>query len=107
MAARVVGVPNWRILLRHIIANSFYTLLVVVSLDVGTNVLTFAALSFLGLGTSEVYADWGQLLSYARNWIPTLNTHWWIVVFPGLALLLFVLASNLIGTPSGMPWTQR
>jgi peptide/nickel transport system permease protein len=97
MAARVVGVPNWRILLRHIIPNAFYSLLVVASLDVGTNVLTFAALSFLGLGTSEGYADWGQLLSYARNWIPTLNTHWWIVVFPGLALLLFVLAFNLIG----------
>lgn len=96
-AARVVGVPNWRILFRHIIPNSFYSLLVVASLDVGTNVLTFAALSFLGLGTSEGYADWGQLLSYARNWIPTLNTHWWIVVFPGLALLLFVLAFNLIG----------
>ena len=96
-AARVVGVPNWRILLRHIIPNSFYSLLVVASLDVGTNVLTFAALSFLGLGTSEGYADWGQLLSYARNWIPTLDTHWWIIVFPGLALLLFVLAFNLIG----------
>jgi peptide/nickel transport system permease protein len=96
-AARVVGVPNWQILLRHIIPNSFYSLLVVASLDVGTNVLTFAALSFLGLGTSEGYADWGQLLSYARNWIPTLDTHWWIVVFPGVALLLFVLAFNLIG----------
>jgi peptide/nickel transport system permease protein len=96
-AARVIGVPNWRILSRHIIPNSFYSLLVVASLDVGTNVLTFAALSFLGLGASEGYADWGQLLSYARNWIPTLNTHWWIVVFPGLALLLFVLAFNLIG----------
>lgn len=96
-AARVVGVPNWRILFRHIIPNSFYSLLVVASLDIGTNVLTFAALSFLGLGTSEGYADWGQLLSYARNWIPTLNAHWWIVVFPGMALLLFVLAFNLIG----------
>ena len=96
-AARVVGVPNLRILFRHIIPNSIYSLMVVASLDVGTNVLTFAALSFLGLGASEGYADWGQLLSYARNWIPTLDTHWWIVVFPGTALLLFVLAFNLIG----------
>ena len=82
---------------RHIIPNSFYSLLVVASLDVGANVLTFAVLSYPGLGTSEGYADWGQLLSYARNWIPTVNTHWWIVVFPGLALLLFVRAFNLIG----------
>ena len=97
VAARSVGVRGGRILFRHIIPNAFYSLLVVASLDIGTNVLTFAALSFLGLGANEGYADWGQLLSYARNWIPTLNTHWWIVVFPGLALLLFVLAFNLIG----------
>ena len=97
VAARSVGVRGVRILFRHIIPNAFYSLLVVASLDIGTNVLTFAALSFLGLGANEGYADWGQLLSYARNWIPTLNTHWWIVVYPGMALLLFVLAFNLIG----------
>ena len=97
LAARSVGASGVRILFRHIIPNAFYSLLVVASLDIGTNVLTFAALSFLGLGAEEGYADWGQLLSYARNWIPTLNTHWWIVVFPGIALLLFVLAFNLIG----------
>jgi len=97
VAARSVGVRGVRILFRHIIPNAFYSLLVVASLDIGTNVLTFAALSFLGLGANEGYADWGQLLSYARNWIPTLNSHWWIVVFPGMALLLFVLAFNLIG----------
>jgi peptide/nickel transport system permease protein len=96
-AARSMGARGGRILFRHIVPNAFYSLLVVASLDIGTNVLTFAALSFLGLGAGEGYADWGQLLSYARNWIPTLNTHWWIVVFPGVALLLFVLAFNLIG----------
>ena len=74
-----------------------YSLLVVASLDIGTNVLTFAALSFLGLGAGEGFADWGQLLSYARNWIPVLNQYWYIVVYPGLALLLFGLAWNLIG----------
>ncbi len=97
MAARSVGATGARILFRHVIPNAIYTLLVVASLDIGTNVLTFAALSFLGLGAGEGYADWGQLLSYARNWIPTLNSHWWIVVYPGAALLLFVLAFNLIG----------
>jgi peptide/nickel transport system permease protein len=66
-------------------------------LDIGTNVLTFAALSFLGVGTPTGYADWGQLLSFARNWIPDLSTYWYIVVYPGVALLLFVLAFNLIG----------
>jgi peptide/nickel transport system permease protein len=97
LAARAVGAPGWRILLVHVIPNSIYSLLVVASLDIGAYVLTFAALSFLGLGAGEGYADWGQLLSYARNWIPTLNTHWWIVVYPGIALLLFVLGFNLFG----------
>jgi peptide/nickel transport system permease protein len=97
LAARSVGVPGWRILLRHILPNAMYSLLVVGSLDVGTNVLTFAALSFLGLGAQEGYADWGQLLSFARNWIPDLAKYWYIVVYPGATLLLFVLGWNLIG----------
>jgi len=97
LAARAVGVPGWRILVRHILPNAMYSLLVVASLDIGTYVLTFAALSFLGLGAGEGYADWGQLLSYARNWIPDLAKYWYIVVYPGAALLLFVLGWNLIG----------
>ena len=97
LAARVVGLPGWRILLRHILPNAGYSLLVVASLDIGTNVLSFAALSFLGLGPEQGYADWGQLLSFARNWIPDLARLWYIVVFPGGALLLFVLGWNLIG----------
>ena len=56
-----------------------YSLLVVASLDIGAYVLTFAALSFLGLGAEPGYADWGQLLSFARNWIPDLATHWYIL----------------------------
>lgn len=97
LAARVVGVPAWRILLRHILPNAMYSLLVVASLDIGANVLSFASLSFLGLGTEPGYADWGQLLSFARNWLPDLARFWYIVVFPGGALLLFVLSWNLIG----------
>jgi peptide/nickel transport system permease protein len=97
MAARCLGISGPRILFRHILPNAMYSLLVVGSLDIGTYVLTFAALSFLGLGAGEGYADWGQLLSYARNWIPSLSQFWYIVVFPGAALLLFVLGFNLIG----------
>jgi peptide/nickel transport system permease protein len=97
VAARAVGVPGWRILLLHVLPNAMYSLLVVGSLDIGTYVLTFAALSFLGLGAEQGYADWGQLLSFARNWIPDLARYWYIVVYPGAALLLFVLGWNLIG----------
>jgi peptide/nickel transport system permease protein len=97
LAARMVGVPGRSILVRHILPNSIYSLLVYASLNIGNNVLTFAALSFLGLGPPMGYADWGQLLSFARNWIPNLNTYWYIVVYPGAALVLFVLGWNLIG----------
>jgi peptide/nickel transport system permease protein len=97
LAAKVIGAPGWRILLRHVLPNAIYSLLVVASLDIGTYVLFFASLSFLGLGAPEGYADWGQLLSFARNWIPDLARYWHIVVFPGTALVLFVLGFNLIG----------
>lgn len=97
LAARALGSPGWRILLVHIIPNSFYPLLVVAAMDIGAYVLTFAGLSFLGFGASEGYADWGQLLSNARNWIPVLDTHWWIVLYPGFALVLFTLGFTLIG----------
>lgn len=97
MAARVVGAKDSRILLRHIIPNAIYPTLVLASLDIGTIVLSFAALSFLGIGTEAGYADWGQLVSFARNWIPQLTRYWYIVVFPGIALILFVLGWNLVG----------
>jgi peptide/nickel transport system permease protein len=97
LAANAVGVPGGRILILHILPNAMYSLIVYASLNIGVNVLTFAALSFLGLGAQEGYADWGQLLSYARNWIPDLLRFWYIVVYPGMALLLFALGWNLIG----------
>ena len=97
LAARTIGAGDLRIMLRHILPNSFYPLLVVASLDIGSIVLTFAALSFLGLGVEDGYADWGQLIALSRNWIPTLSSVWYILVFPGGAILLFVLAWNLVG----------
>ncbi len=97
LASKALGASGFRQLISHVIPNSIYSLLVVASLDIGTNVLTFAALSFLGLGATMGYADWGQLLSFARNWIPNLSRYWFIVVFPGIALLLFVLGWNLLG----------
>ena len=53
--------------------------------------------SFLGIGTETGYADWGQLISFAHNWIPSLSIYWYMVVFPGMALVLFVLGWNLVG----------
>ncbi len=96
-AARVVGANDSRILFSHIIPNAIYPTLVLASMDIGTIVISFAALSFLGIGTEVGYADWGQLISFARNWIPTLSQYWWIVIYPGIALILFVLGWNLVG----------
>jgi peptide/nickel transport system permease protein len=97
MAARAVGSRDWRIMTKHIIPNAVFPTLVVASLDIGTYVLTFAALSFLGLGAEPGYADWGQLLSFARGWITTLDQYWYIVFFPGITLILFVMGWNLVG----------
>ncbi len=97
VAARSVGVRDVQMIWRHILPNAMYSVLVVASLDIGTYVLSFAALSFLGVGAEIGYADWGQMLSFARNWIPDLAKYWWILVFPGMALLLYVLAWNLVG----------
>jgi peptide/nickel transport system permease protein len=97
LAARTVGAGNMRILFRHLLPNAVFPVLVIASMNIGSYVLTFAALSFLGLGAQRGYADWGQMISFARNWVPSLADFWWIVVFPGLAIILFVLAWNLVG----------
>ena len=97
LAARAIGAKDRRILTRHILPNAIFPTLVYASMDIGSYVLSFAALSFLGLGADVGYADWGQMISFARNWIPSLATYPHIVIFPGMAILLFVLAWNLLG----------
>ncbi len=97
LAARVIGVQDNRILFRHIIPNAIFPTLVLASLGIGDVVLSFAALSFLGIGVDLGYADWGQLLAFARNWIISLDTYWYIIAWPGLTLVLFVLGWNLVG----------
>jgi peptide/nickel transport system permease protein len=97
MAARVIGMNDTRIMFKHIIPNAIFPTIVQASMDVGTYVLNFAALSFLGIGAELGYADWGQMLSFARDWITALEDYWYIVVYPGIILVLFVLAWNLVG----------
>lgn len=97
LAARVVGVKDSRILFKHILPNAVFPTLVYASLDIGNIVLSFAALSFLGIGTEVGYADWGQVLSFARNWITSLADYWYIVIWPGVTLVLFVMGWNLVG----------
>ncbi len=97
MAAKVSGVKNSRILFKHIIPNAIFPTVVLATLGIGSVVLSFAALSFLGIGTPLGYSDWGQILAFARSWINNLDKYWFIVVFPGLTLTLFVMGWNLVG----------
>ncbi len=97
VAARAIGASDLRILFRHILPNAIFPSLVIASMDIGSYVLSFAALSFLGLGAEPGYADWGQMISFARNWIPALATYPHILIYPGMAILLFVMGWNLVG----------
>jgi peptide/nickel transport system permease protein len=100
-ASRGLGASSGRVILRHILPNAIYPTLIMASLDIGAVVLSAAALSFLGLGAPEGYADWGQLTSFARNWIVgPYNAplkYWYAVITPGLFILFFVLGWNLLG----------
>ena len=93
-ACRALGIPSWRILLRHVLPNSVTPLIVQVSLDFGGVILTAAALSFLGLGAQDPTPDWGLMVAEGENYF---TTQWWLVTFPGLAILLTALAFTLLG----------
>ncbi|MEM1665951.1 MAG: ABC transporter permease [Nitrososphaerota archaeon] len=100
-AAKAIGCSDFRIIVRHVLPNAVFPLLIVASLDIGAIVITAAALSFLGLGAPEGYADWGQLISLSRNWITGTSgnpfAYWHVYVIPGLFLFLFVMGWNLLG----------
>jgi peptide/nickel transport system permease protein len=93
-SCRVLGIRPWRIILRHVLPNSVTPLIVQVSLDVGGVILTASALSFLGLGAQDPTPDWGLMISEGQNYF---TTDWWVVTFPGIAILVTAFAFNLIG----------
>jgi peptide/nickel transport system permease protein len=93
-SARASGISHVRILVRHVLPNSITPIIVQVSLDVGGVILTASALSFLGLGAQDPTPDWGLMVSQGQAFF---TTHWWLVTFPGLAILLTAVAFNLMG----------
>jgi ABC-type dipeptide/oligopeptide/nickel transport system permease subunit len=93
-AARALGVSNTRIIFRHILPNTFSLVIVMATLQTAQAILAEAALSFLGLGTGLTYPSWGQMIALGRDFV---NVAWWMTTFPGLAILLTVLAINLVG----------
>jgi peptide/nickel transport system permease protein len=100
-AAKAVGCSDLRIIVRHILPNSIYPVIIMASLGIGGTVLTAAALSFLGIGAPAGYADWGQMIAFARNWIwagfQNPWQYWYTFTIPGIAIFFFVLGWNLLG----------
>ena len=100
-AARLSGVSDIKIMFRHILPNAIYPVLVIATMDIGSMVITASFLSFVGLGAPRGYADWGQMVALARNYIvgPPDDPFrfWYTIAFPGGCIILFVLAWNLIG----------
>jgi peptide/nickel transport system permease protein len=93
-AANCIGMRRWRILLRHILPNSFAPIIVQISLALSWALLTEAGLSFLGLGTPPPEPSWGQMLADSTG-IAEIAP--WLLFFPGLAIILSVLGFNLLG----------
>jgi peptide/nickel transport system permease protein len=93
-AARFSGVGSLRILFRHVLPNIFFILLVYATLDVGTVVLVFAGLSYLGLAVTPPHVDWGQLVNTYQDHLLSAP---WLPLFPGIVIALGVIGFSLFG----------
>jgi peptide/nickel transport system permease protein len=93
-SARVVGVPNALIIARYILPNVLAPIMVLATVDVAGAILTSAALSFLGLGAQPPKPEWGLMVNEGRRF---LRDAWWISTFPGMAIMVAVIAINLVG----------
>jgi peptide/nickel transport system permease protein len=92
--ARTAGASHLRIMLRHILPNIAGALIVLATLQVGTVIVLEASLSFLGVGVPPPTPSWGSMVSDGRNFIASA---WWVSLIPGAAVLVVVLAANLLG----------
>ena len=93
-AAKSVGAPDGRIMFRHILPSAWAPLLVAFTLDIGGTILSASGLSFIGLGAEPGTSEWGILVADGRRFFPG---SWWLVTFPGLAILVTTLGFNLLG----------
>lgn len=93
LAFRAMGMHDWQIIIRHILPNAMPSIVVVASLIVATAILTESGLSFLGLGDPNLMT-WGYMIGISRT---VLRTAWWMTAIPGIAILITVLAINLVG----------
>ncbi len=93
-AERAMGAGTGRILARHLLPNVIQPVIIIASLRVASAILAAAGLSFLGLGVQPPTPEWGAMLSEGRAY---LTIAWWVTVFPGLAIMITVLATNMVG----------
>jgi peptide/nickel transport system permease protein len=94
VAARALGASHARIVRRHVLPNIVAPLIVLASIGIAGSILAAAGLSYLGLGAQPPTAEWGAMLSSARTYV---RDAWWMATFPGLAIMIVVLALNLFG----------
>lgn len=93
-SAQLMGVSNVRIITRHVVPNVVTPVIVLATMDMAYVILGTAGLSFLGLGAQPPTPEWGTMLASGRNFV---DTAWWVVNFPGLAIMITVLGFNLLG----------
>lgn len=93
-AARALGASQWRIMFRHVLRNALAPVLVPITFGIAAAILIESGLSYLGFGASPPNPSWGTLLKSGRA---SIQQTWWLIVFPGMAIFLTVLAYNLIG----------
>ena len=94
LAARAVGTPTGRLILRHVLPNAIASLLVVTTMSIGVNIIVVAGLSFLGFGVRPPIPSWGAMLQDAQEFM---RTAWWMAVYPGLCIIITVFGFNILG----------
>ncbi|WP_082596592.1 ABC transporter permease, partial [Pseudovibrio sp. POLY-S9] len=94
-AARVIGIPAWIIMIRHVLPNVLGPVLVIATINLALAIITEATLSFLGVGVPSTQPSLGTLIRIGNDFL--FSGEWWIAIFPGLALAILVLAVNLLG----------
>lgn len=92
--ARLLGIPGWRVAVRHILPNAAGPVIVQASLDLGGVILTLAGLSFLGLAAQDPTPEWGLMVEQGRS---LFSTHPWVALVPGAAIMVAALAFTLLG----------
>lgn len=94
LAARALGVPTPRIIMRHVMPNAIASLIVVATMYIGVNIIIVAGLSFLGFGVRPPTPSWGSMLQEAQAYM---RNAWWMAVFPGLCIVTTVFGFNILG----------